>query len=74
MEDWRAAGLSERRAAIAAWAEKSTASPSATTEEDLAPLRAAGLSDEDLLVLAHVISFFNGVNRVAECLHVDEEP
>ena len=32
-----------------------------------------GLSDEDILVLAHVVSFFNGVNRVADGLHVDPE-
>ena len=44
------------------------------TEEDLAPLRAAGLSDEDLLVLSHVTAFFNGVNRIADALHVDPEP
>ena len=43
------------------------------TEADLKPLRIQGLDDESLLTLAHVISFFNGVNRVADCLHVDPE-
>lgn len=71
---WRKAGLDARRAAICAYAAKSTRTPSAVTEGDLAPLRAAGLGDADLLALAHVIAFFNGVNRIAECLHVDPEP
>ena len=43
------------------------------TVDDLAPLREHGLADADLLTLAHVIGFFNGVNRVADCLHVDPE-
>jgi uncharacterized peroxidase-related enzyme len=74
MADGRAAGLDARRAAIAEWAEKSTREPSGMAEEDLGPLRTQGLSDEDILTLAHVVSFFNGVNRVADGLHVDPEP
>lgn len=65
--------LDDRRRALVSYAEKSTLSPSAMTESDLAPLRAHGLTDADLLTLAHVIGFFNGVNRVADCLHVDSE-
>jgi uncharacterized peroxidase-related enzyme len=74
MVAWRNAGLDARRTAIAEWAEKSTREPSGMTEDDLGPLRAQGLSDEDILTLAHVVSFFNGVNRVADGLHVDPEP
>jgi uncharacterized protein YciW len=44
------------------------------TRDDLVPLRDAGLEDEDLLVLASVVSFFNGVNRLADGLSVDDEP
>jgi len=72
--DWRSAGFDPRRTAIASWAEKATREPSAMTEEDLAPLRAAGLTDEDLLVLAHAVALFNDANRLAESLHVDPEP
>lgn len=68
------AGLDPRRAALVAYAVKSTRAPAAMTEADLAPLRAEGLADEALLTAAHVIGFFNGVNRVADCLHVDREP
>jgi uncharacterized peroxidase-related enzyme len=73
-DGWQSAGLDDRAAAIAAWAEKSTREPSSMTEDDLAPLRAAGLSDEDLLVLAHAVALFNDANRLAEGLHVDPEP
>ena len=72
--DWRNAGFDERRTAIASWAEKATREPSAMTEGDLAPLRAVGLTDEDLLVLAHAVALFNDANRLAEMLHVDPEP
>ncbi|MHC4470863.1 MAG: carboxymuconolactone decarboxylase family protein [Planctomycetota bacterium] len=73
MEDWERAGLDERRAALCRYAVKATRTPAEMTKADLAPLRAEGLTDEDLLTLVHVISFFNGVNRVADCLHVDPE-
>ncbi len=72
--DWEAAGLDERRLAVCRYARKATRTPSEMTEEDLAPLREHGLDDRDLLTLAHVVSFFNGTNRVADCLHVDPEP
>ena len=69
-----AEGLDERRAALCRYAEKATATPEEMAEEDLAPLRAVGLDDADLLTLSHVIAFFNGANRIASCLHVDAEP
>jgi len=73
-EDGADADLDDRRAAIAAYAARSTRAPAEMTAADLDALRAHGLADEDLLTLAHVIGFFNGVNRVADCLHVDPEP
>jgi alkylhydroperoxidase family enzyme len=36
-------------------------------------LRTHGLSDEDILVLVHVIGYFNHINRVADALGVDLE-
>lgn len=71
---WELAGLDPRREALCRYARKATLDPSSMCEADLEPLRSVGLEDEDLLTLAHVISFFNGVNRVADCLHVDPEP
>jgi uncharacterized peroxidase-related enzyme len=74
MEGFEGAGLSERHAAICRFAERATLAPDAMREADLAPLRAAGLDDAAVLTLAHVIGFFNGTNRIADCLHVDPEP
>ena len=42
-------------------------------ESDLAPLRAAGLSDRDIVDLNQVVAYFNYVNRVADGLGVELE-
>jgi len=73
MDDRGRAGLDPRLEAICDYAERATRDPAGMTEEHLAPLRAHGLADADLLTLTHVIGFFNGVNRVADCLGVDGE-
>ena len=50
-----------------------TESPSSLTEEHISALREKGLSDEDILDLNQVVSYFNYVNRVAEGLGVKLE-
>ena len=35
------------------------------TESDLGPLRAEGLSDQDILDITLVVAYFNFVNRIA---------
>jgi uncharacterized protein YciW len=47
---------------------KLTVSPWAMTEEDLAPLRAVGLTDADIVDANQVVAYFNYVNRVADGL------
>ena len=66
--------LSPRRGALCRYADKATRAPASLTEADLAPLRAHGLEDADLLTLLHVIGFFNSINRIADGLGVDPEP
>ena len=66
--------MDPRRRAIADFAIALTASPSEAKREDLEPLRAQGLSDEEILSLTHVVGFFNHINRVADALGVDLEP
>lgn len=58
------AKLDPRRAAIVAFAAKLTANPASLGPEDLAPLRAAGLSDGDILDLAHAVAMFAWANRL----------
>ncbi|MFC4636949.1 peroxidase-related enzyme [Deinococcus hohokamensis] len=66
--NWRHADLSVREAALCAYAEKLTRMPEAMTEADLAPLREAGLSDEQILEAVQVIGMFNMTNRVSSAL------
>lgn len=66
--NWRHAALTEREAALCAYAEKLTLKPAEMTAEDLAPLRAVGLSDEQILEAVQVIGMFNMTNRVSSAL------
>ena len=72
--DWRTASLPPRARALAEYAEKLTLQPSSISEADLAPLRAQGLSDAEILDAVEVIAYFNYINRVADALGVDLEP
>ena len=57
-----------------AYADKLTVSPAAMTAEDIVPMRSAGLSDEEILHVCEVVSYFNLVNRMADGLGVSLEP
>ena len=48
--------------------EKLTLSPSDIGPEDVAPLRAAGVSDQAIEDAIHVCAFFNIIDRVADAL------
>jgi uncharacterized peroxidase-related enzyme len=72
-KDYKTADLSERQRALCEFAEKLTLTPAKMTAEDLNPLRAAELSDRDILDVVQVISYFNYINRIADGLGVDPE-
>src|SRR5579862_2496867 len=63
--DWRRAGLDERRRAICAYAERLTRDPVSVGEEDLAALRAAGLSAEEAWDVIEITAMYNFTNRLA---------
>ena len=71
--DPASADLNPRERALVDFAMKLTQDPAAAAKNDLEPLRAHGLSDEDILVATHVIGYFNHINRVADALGVDHE-
>ena len=73
-DDYRKADLAPRERALCDYAVKLTRAPGAIREADLAPLRAAGLSDRDIHDAVQVISYFNYINRVADGLGTDLEP
>jgi alkylhydroperoxidase family enzyme len=57
-----------------AYAEKLTLSPAEMTAGDLEPMRAAGLTDEAILHVCEIASYFNYINRMADGLGVTLEP
>ncbi len=63
-----------RRCAVAAYAEKLTREPGAVSAADLAPLRAAGLDDLEILDLTHAVAMFANANRLMQSLGDSEPP
>ena len=72
-EDWRTAGLSDKRVAMLEYSIKLTATPANVVEADVDALRAAGFSDRDTLDIAEVVSYYAYVNRIADGLGVSLE-
>lgn len=71
--DWRQADLTDRQRAILTYAYKLTVEPWNMTEADLEPMRAAGLSDADILAANQVTAYYAYVNRLADGLGVEVE-
>jgi uncharacterized peroxidase-related enzyme len=68
--NYRHAGLSERERALADYALRITRDPGALEADALEPLRAAGLSDLDILDAAAIAAYFNFSNRINSALGV----
>lgn len=70
-ENYRTAELSDRERAILDYADKLTRRPWEMQEEDLEPLRTAGLSDKGILDANVTVAYFAYVNRIADGLGVE---
>ena len=57
-----------------AYSEKLTLRPSEMTEADVNALRAAGLTDEEILAVVWVAGFFALATRIADALGVELDP
>lgn len=68
LEDYRTAPISEKLRVMLAFVEKLTLRPAEVGPEDVEPLRAAGLSDEEIEDAIHICSIFNIINRMADSL------
>lgn len=68
IKDGPAEGLSERERALAAWARKVVADPNATTADDVAALRKAGLSDREVFEATLFIAFRQAFSTVNDAL------
>lgn len=66
--------LDARERAIVDYAVKLTRDPAGMTAADLAPLRAVGLSDGDILDVTHATAMFAWANRLMQTLGEGERP
>lgn len=72
-EDYRTAGLSEKRLAMLDYAVKLTLTPGEVVEPDVARLRDNGFSDIDILHIAEVVAYYAYANRIADGLGIPLE-
>ena len=73
-DDPRTAGASDRERAIARLAIAVTERPHALAAEDIAPLRALGMSDEEIIDLLHAVAIFGWANRLMQNLGEPVQP
>jgi uncharacterized peroxidase-related enzyme len=72
LADYRTAPISEKLRAMLAFLEKLTLRPDEIGPEDVAPLRALGLTAEEIADAIHVCALFNVINRVADSLGFEQ--
>lgn len=72
-EDWRSAGLDERRSEMLRYAVKLTRAPQEMVEDDVESLRRVGFSDTDILHIAEVTAYYAYANRIADGLGIPLE-
>lgn len=65
---WAELDLTARDRALCAVAEKMSAAPTRMVESDWKPLRDLGFDDEAVLEVAHIVSLFNYLTRMADGL------
>jgi len=68
--DWRAVALTVAEQAVLAYTEKGTVDEASVRKRDVDELRAAGLSDRDVLLIATAIAYHNYSIRMAAAFGV----
>jgi uncharacterized peroxidase-related enzyme len=66
--------LTPRQRALCTLAEKMTLTPTEMTAEDWQPLRDAGLDEQGLLEVAHIVAIFNYFTRMADGFGLKPDP
>ena len=69
--DWRALTLTAAETAVLAYAEKGTLDEAAVRRKDVEDLRAAGLGDKEILLIATAIAYHNYAVRMAAAFDVE---
>ena len=65
IQNYESVDLSEKTIHMLQYVEKLTKTPQLITEEDIKSLKRSGLSDEHILNINLITSYFNFVNRIA---------
>lgn len=68
LDDYRTAPIGERLRAVLGYLEKLTLHPDEIEAGDVAPLRAAGVSDAAIEDAVHICANFNLINRLGDAL------
>lgn len=71
--DYKLAELNQKEISILDYAVKLTKKPSSVKDQDVVVLRDSGCSDQEILDICQIASYFNFVNRMAEGLGVELE-
>ncbi|MDQ0350305.1 putative peroxidase-related enzyme [Alkalibacillus filiformis] len=72
-EDYKNANLDDKIKAILDYAVKLTIEPHSVSDEDVTHLKEMGCTDQEILDICQITSYFNFVNRMAEGLGVNLE-
>ena len=70
-EDWRTAPIGEPLRQMLGFLQKLTLTPAETKRDDIAELRATGLSDSAISDAIHICAMFNMIVRIADTLGFD---
>lgn len=71
VKDFRALDLDERIGRMLDYAERLTLYPASVDEESIVLLREVGFTDQDILTINLIVSYFNFVNRIVLGLGVE---
>jgi len=71
LADWRAAALDDKLRATLGLLEKVTLTPGELGPDDMAPVRAAGVSDQAIAEALYVAFVFNVMDRLADAFDFD---
>lgn len=72
--NYRDAGLTPRERAIADYVQKLTQAPETVEEHDVAPLRASGVTEQEIIEVVAIAAYFNFSNRINSGLSVQPNP
>jgi alkylhydroperoxidase family enzyme len=71
LDNWRTAPIHEQLRVTLGFLEQVTLAPSTVSPDDVAPLHAAGVSEQAIEDALYVCAYFNIIDRMADALDFD---